>query len=147
MDAGVYSGVITACVVVAAFFLLSRNRKIESVLAVKPTDLVSFSVRSSTADAQSAILRYAETSKLKVEYADNLQGVIVLGQNMGLTFHNGFWLPVYLTQAADGYTVVEIGIKSKSYQAQFALNIIRKKQADKLYKVITAQSRTPTNVR
>jgi hypothetical protein len=137
---GIIGGLIALCIVVPAFFLVSKYRKVESVIAKKPTDLISYSINDTVENIWKAI-QWFEPARLKVDYQDEAQGLIVLGESMGMTkFHNGFWLMIYLSKAQNGSTNVEIGIKSKVYQAPFALRIIRNKIAKRLHQALTVES-------
>jgi hypothetical protein len=66
----------------------------------------------------------------KVESVDEAQGKIVPGENLRLLKnHNGYWLPVYISEDGRSTTTIEINIKSKVFQATFMLNAIRDKAA------------------
>jgi hypothetical protein len=122
---GALVGAVVGGVMLLIFAITGSRRQAGNMFDQKPTDLVSFTLPVSRAEAYNAILEYAHHHGFKVEIGDPTYGRVLLGQNMGLTrFHNGIWLPIYL-QDDPGGTTIEVGVQSKTYQAPFALNILR----------------------
>ena len=82
---------------------------------------------------------FAQMSGLNVESIDEAQGKIVLGEDLNMMKnHNGYWLPIYVSENG-GATVVEIGIKSKAYQAGFMLRPIRDRAANNIKAALMTQ--------
>jgi hypothetical protein len=130
---GLAGGLLVGCILLPIFYLIGSRRDVGKATANRPADMKGFIVHLPREEAMRAIVAFAERSKLKVESVDAVQGKIVLGANMGLlTFHSGYWLLIYVLEDAQRRSTIEIGIKSKVYQAGFALRVIRDKAFDKM---------------
>jgi len=138
---GTISAIVGGGAVIDAFFVISKKRKVESIVTSRPKNIKSYTIDNSMSNVWQEI-HWFEASKLRLEYENEEQGLIVLGENMGMTkFHNGYWLMIYLSQIENGSTLVEIGIKSKVYQYPFLLHIIRDKAANRLHEALAGKSR------
>lgn len=130
---GLIAGLLVACILLPVFYLIGSRRDVGKATASRPTDTKAFIAHLPREEAMRAIIAFAERSKLKVESVDEVQGKIVLGENMGLLkAHNGYWLLIYVLEDAQRRSTIEIGIQSKVYQAGFMLRVIRDKAADKI---------------
>ncbi len=139
MDSLVY-GLIIGSVFCFILYLIGLNRKASKAIASKPNDVITFTTQKSKIDVFRAIIMFAQMSDLNVESFDEAQGQIVLGQDLNmLKNHNGYWLPVYISESGGGSTIVEIGIKSKTYQVGFMLRSIRDKAANNIKAAIMTQ--------
>ncbi|MCW3095796.1 MAG: hypothetical protein JWL77_1414 [Chthonomonadaceae bacterium] len=126
-------GLIIGIVMCFGFYFYGSRRDVNEAVTTRPDDLTSFTTSTPKADVVKMILLFAQKSRLKVERLDEPKGEIILGENMNLLKnHNGFWLPIYLSENVSGMTTVEIGIQSKVSQARFMLRAIRDKTAQKI---------------
>jgi hypothetical protein len=130
---GLIAGLLVACILLPIFYLIGSRRDVSKATANRPAEIKGFIAPLTRQEAMRAIIAFAERSKLKVEIVDEVQGRIVLGENMGLLkAHNGYWLLIYVSEDAQRRSTIEIGIQSKTYQAAFMLRVIRDKAADKM---------------
>ena len=136
---GLIAGLITAVILIPLFYLIGTRRDVGKATADRPVDMTGFIAHIPKEEAIRRIIAFAERSKLKVESVDEVQGKIVLGENLNLIKnHNGYWLVIYILEDVQRTSTIEIGIKSKIYQAAFMLRAIRDKAADKLKAALTA---------
>jgi len=136
---GFIAGLIVACLLLPLFYLIGSRRDVSKATANRPADMKGFIVYLPRQEAMRAILAFAEQAKLKVESVDEVQGKIVLGENMNLLKnHNGYWLLIYVLEDPQRRSTVEIGIQSKLYQAGFMLRPIRDKAFDKMQAALMA---------
>jgi hypothetical protein len=132
--------IIIGIVVSFVLYLVGSSRNAGEAMASKPDDLTSFTTQTPKGEVVKTVLLFAQMSGLNVESIDDAQGKIVLGEDMNLAKnHNGYWLPVYISENGSGTTTVQIGIKSKVYQAGFMLRSIRDKAANNIKAAIVMQ--------
>ena len=135
-----YLGPIIVGAIVAGVGLLGSRRGAAQSLRQKPRDVIRLTTSLGNEEIFELTRRYAFGAKMTVEDADPAEGRIILGQDMR-GFHNGFWLPLYLSKDSDRMTVVEVGILSKTYQASPVLNRIRNKAAEEIGALLRAQEK------
>jgi len=139
MDA-LIPGLIIGLIFVFILYLYGSSRNAGEATANRPVDLTSFTTPTPKADVFRAVIMFAQMSGLNVESVDEAQGKIVLGEDLNIMKnHNGYWLSVYVSENGRGTTVVELGIKSKAYQAGFMLRSIRDKAANNIKAAIMTQ--------
>lgn len=141
MDHFFNSGIIITVVVGSFVSLLyainlriGSKRNAKDALVKRPDKLASFTTGYTMHEILPIVERYATEAGMQLEEADMSAGRIVLGQN-SQGWHNGIWLPIYVTERPGVPTLLEVGIKSKTYQAGFALILIR----DKIVKELQAR--------
>ena len=134
-----YLGPIVIGAAVAGIGYLGSRRNAGQAVRQKPQDLVRLTTPLRQDAVFALVARYASGAKMAVEETNEAEGRIILGQNMR-GFHNGFFLPVYISTEADSMTLVEVGIQSKTYQASPVLNSIRNKAAEELRTMLNADA-------
>lgn len=133
-----YLGPLIVGAIVAGVSVLGSRRSAGQSVRQKPRDTVSLTTSLGNEEIFEVTRRYASGAKMKVEEADSAGGRIILGQD-SRGFHNGFWLPIYMSKDPGGMTLVEVGIVSKTYQASPVLNRIRNKAAAEIGEMLRAE--------
>jgi hypothetical protein len=127
------TGLVIGLTLAFILYLFGSSRNAGEATASKPDDVTSFMTPTPKSDVLRAVILFAQMSGLNVESLDESQGKIVLGEDLNLMKnHNGYWLLVYVSESNNGVTTVEVGIKSKAFQAGFLLRSIRDKAANNI---------------
>jgi hypothetical protein len=110
------TGLIIGIVVAGIGLFIASVRKGSAVLGLKTKRLQSVSTTIDSVEALKTIIRFAQQSGYKVAAINEAIGQVVLEETAS-AFSWGFFFPIIVSQQSDGSTLVEIGIKSKLYQA------------------------------
>ena len=92
-------------------FAFAASRKGSSAVKIKPKSIQSFTTNKTPPSAMKTIITFAQQSRYNVEFLDDDERSIVLGDGPSLLSW-GFFYPIYLTDR-QGQTLIEVGIKSK----------------------------------
>jgi hypothetical protein len=95
--------------------IIATTRAITPAMRQKPSHVFTFATSVQWDAAMRTLLNAAPAAGYAVAEVDMPSGFIMLSQSISLLTW-GFFLPVYVSVARDGRTMVEVGIRSKLYQ-------------------------------
>lgn len=102
-------------VLVVVAWRYAAGRKAPAAMTTRPKRLLSFTTATPAREALETIVAKTRNSAYSVESIDEAQRHLILSTPPTATTW-GFFYPVYLTEQADGRTLVEVGIQSKLFQ-------------------------------
>ena len=107
---------IIGLIVIGILLIISEMRKGDSALETRPRRVKSFTVKGDPQTVLKIILQFAYRGGYDIEALDEEKGRIVLGES-ATSVSWGFFYPIFISARPDGKTLVEVGIKSKLFQA------------------------------
>ncbi len=103
--------IIIACLVILIAFTLTAMLRPSP--KKKPRYIESFEARTSPEQVLKAIVYFALKSGMDIEYFDENELRITLGDRVTI-WNLGFFYPIYLSLNENGKTLVEVGVKGKA---------------------------------
>lgn len=81
----------------------------------KPSKIKSFKTNISLDKAMKTVIQFAQSNGYKVDDFNENESIIILSDSASLTSYGNIY-PIYLTNLSDNSILIEVGIKSKSFQ-------------------------------
>jgi hypothetical protein len=107
--------VFTGSILICIGYIIAATRERAWALKVKPQRKESFSTMLSPEESLKSIVRFAQSSDYKISNLDETENQALLEESASL-WSWGFYFPVLVSKQPNGFTSIEVGIKSKFIQ-------------------------------
>lgn len=108
------NGLIIGIILISIFLIYSSIKK-GSTKMKKPNNIKSFKTNIPFDKAMKTIIQYAQSNGYKVDDFNEAESIIILSDSASLTSYGNIY-PIYLINQSDSSILIEVGIKSKSFQ-------------------------------